>query len=330
MSRGFSRCECGVFLISVIIATFDRAEALNSISLPCLLKQSCCFFEVILWDASDNKLSEQISAKWQSEFVEKDIDLRYYKAPRKGSSSQRNDAVAEARGEVIFFMDDDTEISPTTLSVLQNTFTCFPWLRGAAVPVIEQADRLQRSEHSFLRRFLGWLFFGSQTVQRIMRASTVQRMPAQDLPGGAEWLSTCCFAARKSVFEDLRFDERFEFFSAYARYEDVDFSHRVFLHYKKPLLVVGGAFAVHHETAGIRNKGDAVSFIAQGFYNSYLLKENFSEYRRVPPCSFFWEQRIARFFVLLAGGYKPSTIFKGFKEYRKALRQNCSASRCSS
>ena len=48
--------------------------------------------------------------------------VRYFKAPRVGLASQRNDAVKVARGDIIFFIDDDCEVSSDGLSALNEGF----------------------------------------------------------------------------------------------------------------------------------------------------------------------------------------------------------------
>lgn len=54
------------------------------------------------------------------------------------------------------------------------------------------------------------------------------------------WLPGCAMVWRRDVFAECMFDERF---SGYARYEEVDFSHRVGR--KRKLYIVAGARAAH-------------------------------------------------------------------------------------
>ena len=58
-------------MISVIIATKNRDEALKSISLPSLLRQDTSDFEVILWDGSDSEKSRRVAEQYVSLFKEK-------------------------------------------------------------------------------------------------------------------------------------------------------------------------------------------------------------------------------------------------------------------
>ena len=106
--------------ISVVIATRNRADALEQISLPSLAKQDFKDFEVIIWDASDDDKSKIVVEN----FIQSHpgIIVRYFKAPRVGLASQRNDVVKVARGDIIFFIDDDSEVSSDGLSALNETF----------------------------------------------------------------------------------------------------------------------------------------------------------------------------------------------------------------
>ena len=107
-------------MISVIIVTRNRADALEKISLPSLAKQDFKDFEVIVWDGSDKDDSKKVV----EDFANKNpsINIKWYKEIRKGIDSSRNDAVKIARGDIIFFIDDDSEVSPNGLSALNETF----------------------------------------------------------------------------------------------------------------------------------------------------------------------------------------------------------------
>ncbi|MDR3075862.1 MAG: glycosyltransferase, partial [Synergistaceae bacterium] len=79
-------------MISVIIPTMNRADALGKTSLPSLLRQNNADFEVIVWDASEGGESAEVCERLREDFAAMGASLRYHKAPRRGSASQRNDA----------------------------------------------------------------------------------------------------------------------------------------------------------------------------------------------------------------------------------------------
>ena len=106
-------------IVSVIIATRNRSEALETISLPSLAKQSFKDFEVIIWDASDDDKSKVVVKNFIKSHP--DMVVRYFKAPRTGLPSQRNDAVKVAKGEIIYFIDDDSELSVDAIEIVFKT-----------------------------------------------------------------------------------------------------------------------------------------------------------------------------------------------------------------
>ncbi|MGC8533888.1 MAG: glycosyltransferase family 2 protein, partial [Candidatus Parvarchaeum sp.] len=118
--------------ISVIIATRNRADALETISLPSLLKQDFKDFEVIIWDASDDDKSKNVVEKFIQSYP--DMIIRYFKAPRAGLASQRNDAVKMAKGDIIFFIDDDSKVSKDGLTAIYEAFQCNKDIIGVTLP----------------------------------------------------------------------------------------------------------------------------------------------------------------------------------------------------
>ena len=118
--------------ISVIIATRNRAKALEAISLPSLAEQTYNDFEVIIWDASDDDSTKRVVEKYKSQHPW--IDVRYFRAPRKGLASQRNDAVKVVRGNIVLFIDDDSEVSPNGLNAVIEAFLN-PTVKGVGLRV---------------------------------------------------------------------------------------------------------------------------------------------------------------------------------------------------
>ena len=64
-----------------------------------------------------------------------DLVVRYFKAPRAGLPAQRNDAVREARGEIVFFIDDDSEVSPDGIAALRDMFARQERPAGGCLPL---------------------------------------------------------------------------------------------------------------------------------------------------------------------------------------------------
>lgn len=258
-------------MISVIIATKNRDAALRDISLPSLLKQDTTEFEVIIWDASDSEKSLTVASCFTPLFNNKGVVLKYFKAPRVGSASQRNDALRSALGEICFFIDDDSEVSPDGIKSLEECFNKFPEVMGAGLKVVE-TDEIAEKKVFFKKRIQEKLYkiVGYKKTRRVHPSGSNKGLTAP--PGQAEWLSGCSMAFRKRIFGSMKFNEKLETFGGYAMAEDVELSHQVFLNYGQPLLIPVKGYVRHHEVPESRGKLDEKK-IAMFFYNRYLVMQ---------------------------------------------------------
>lgn len=311
--------------LSVIIVTIHRAAAIAEICLPSLLKQDTSAFEVLVWDASDDDLTEKAVAARVEDFSRRGSLLCYVRAPRRGSASQRNDAVKEAKGRLIFFIDDDSEVSPDGISSLIAAFAGNGALKGAGLPLSQALPKPATGTKATLPRRL--LTFAKKTfwedvgIARRIKKSALNVLSGTDSPGAAEWLSGGDMAFRREVFNELCFDERLERFGGYALGEDMDLSHRVLLRFREPLLVTPDGGVIHHSAAGGRL--DRVKIAAAYFYNSKIIRDNFNgcggRYGILP---FLWEQRVLRALRMFEGGAGVAEILTGYRLYRAALKED--------
>lgn len=308
-------------MLSVIIATFNRSNAIAEISLPSLLGQDTVDFEVLVWDASADDLTKKVTDTFLEAFAERKINLRYFRAPRKGLASQRNDAVKEALGGVIFFIDDDSEVSSNGVAVITEAFDKDLALMGAGLPITNKSEP-KAVKSNVLIKILSMarrhLFERGRKGRRIIK-STHNVLFGEDVPGAAEWLTGCSMAYRKTVFDELRFDERLERFGGYALGEDADFSHRVLLHYGAPLLIESGANVIHHTAPG--GRPERLKLNAAFFYNTKIIRDNFNEYENYCLISFLFGQRVLRVLRMLENGSSVNEIIAGYTAYRAALRE---------
>jgi GT2 family glycosyltransferase len=262
--------------ISVIIATRNRAEALEKISLPALAKQTFKDLEVILWDASDNENSAEVIKGFP------ELNIRYVKAPRVGSCSQRNDAVKVARGEIIYFIDDDSEPSPEVLEAIYEAMSTGE-LAGCSPPVHNSCPLKRKALRSILRKtfglikfFLKFLLLKEERWRRVVRKSGRNAWPIKETPLGAQWLSGCSMAFRKEVFADHLFDEELQKFGGYALGEDVMFTYRLYREGAIIKVLSKGRLLHHNEPGGRMN---LANLYAAKIFNYYLIwKKNIYPY----------------------------------------------------
>ncbi|GHV29742.1 hypothetical protein FACS1894167_09480 [Synergistales bacterium] len=312
--------------VTVIIATKNRAEAIAEIALPGLLRQDSLDFEVSVWDASDDELTKDAALKFLPAFKEKGVNLIYTRAPRAGSASQRNDAVRGGGGDVVFFIDDDCEVAKSGIGTIKDYFDSFKWLKGMGLPLIDKPNAEHKKASalkSIIKYFFVFIFSffkKGSALQRNVGASTFNEYPLSDIPGVAEWLSGGDMAFRISVFDELQFDERLQRFGGYALGEDYDFSHRVFLHFKQPLVVASGAHVIHHAVVGGRISED-YKRVAAICYNTAIIRRNFNRYKKYPLVPFLWKFRFKLLVSMFLNGCHLRDLVRGFSEYKKALRE---------
>ena len=114
-------------------------------------------------------------------------------------SSQRNTAVSEARGEIIYFLDDDSHVAPDCLA------RCAQILADHAVAVVG-GPSLTPSSDSLLQQLIGDALsslLGAGAVRNRYRARGVTRTTSD------KELILCNLAIRRTVFIDSGgFDER--------------------------------------------------------------------------------------------------------------------------
>jgi GT2 family glycosyltransferase len=213
--------------LAVVVATRNRAEELERHALSSLEKSDFRNFVCIVWDASDNDRTRNLVSRGEEK---SSFGLLYFKAPRTGSSSQRNDALEyllTQRPEVrwVVFMDDDCELSPDALGGVVETFECGKNASIVNIPMkpIAPPSPLRRLR-SRIKRGLGMDYHGATAF--LYNYGGEDEEPGRE----AEWASGGGMAADVALFRDkrLRFPEAFQRFGGYALGEDFAFSHFVF------------------------------------------------------------------------------------------------------
>lgn len=133
----------GAVRISVIVSTRNRAEQLP-LCLDALIRQedvAAGAYEVIVVDNASRDHTRQVVEKMQQQSEQ----VRYLYEEKLGLSAARNAGVAQARGAIICFVDDDAIPSPHYLAEILSSFancraTCVggkivaAWPDGAAPP----------------------------------------------------------------------------------------------------------------------------------------------------------------------------------------------------
>ncbi len=121
-------------IYTVAIATYNRANSLydtltslTSLQIPAVLA-----WELLLIDNNCTDRTKEVCDRFASE-----LPMRYLSEPSQGLSHARNRALAEARGEVVVFTDDDVILSPGWLAAYAQAVDDFPdaaYFGGKIVP----------------------------------------------------------------------------------------------------------------------------------------------------------------------------------------------------
>ena len=308
-------------MLAVIIATKNRSEALRKYALPSLGRSSFENFVCIVWDASDDEKSRKVV-----EMEERPFPMIYRKAPRAGSSSQRNDAVEYVLKtyedvRYVVFIDDDCELSEDALEGAVATFR----EKGAAIvnipmhPLKElsKASRLMES----LKRLLGMDRHGAFPFLYNYGA-------ACEPPGiEVEWASGGGMAVDIAVFRDdgFRFSEAFQRFGGYALGEDFAFSYYVFKKQGGRIVNSMRGFFLHYAAGSARL--DIERMAAAKWYNFHLLYDALNGGCKGPRAflsrasfkAFMWVAALK----LLIRARSPDfpAVLRGVASARKALRE---------
>lgn len=201
-------------LVSIIIPNFNGEKYLDT-CLFSILKSSYKNFEVILVDDGSTDKSLEIIEK----FVERDKRFRLLRNKKNlGAAASRNKAVKTSRGEILVFLDNDTEVDKDWLKELIN-----PLLKdkniGAAQSLIldfERRDLIQMAG-GLLMPQTGWLlpFFQWEKYLKVKNRLEEREIVA----------ISASLAVRKDVFERIGgFDEKEAVYT-----EDLDFCWRVWI-----------------------------------------------------------------------------------------------------
>jgi GT2 family glycosyltransferase len=177
-------------MTSLIIITLRRPELLRQ-TLEALARQTRPLDEIVVVDNGPDPETERVA---------RDLGARYVPEPRRGYGCARNRGLAEARGDILYFLDDDCVAEPDWADMLHDSLSS------------GRADLAGGSRVSGRRGL----------AARLEYLSTDGPVLSPGLPAGsARHLSTSNLIFRREVAERTgRFDE------SLAMCEDRDFTAR--------------------------------------------------------------------------------------------------------
>ena len=110
-------------LVSIVLCTYNRLDQLRGAVNACLAQQAGVAHELIVVDNNSNDGTRE----WVSRRIAAgEPRLRYVFEPRQGLPHARNAGIANARGEIIAFTDDDVIVASDWVESIRRTFDSHP------------------------------------------------------------------------------------------------------------------------------------------------------------------------------------------------------------
>ena len=291
--------------VSVVIVTRNRPRVLAAISLPSLARQSYPPAQVLVWDASDDLATHEVVTSMQ---LTPGTSLQYVRAPRRGTPSQRNDAIPYCTGDVILFLDDDTELWSDAVQQIALVFDADTGHRIVGCQCTLVAGSRWKNRTAGPRWFLAHLYrsvFLLDTFSRhqgfLASGHTTGAEPlpevqavAQAAQGGCErglqWMWGGCMAWQRTIFAnpEIRFDEDLQATGSYGFLEDTMFARQVLRVTGMELVRARAALCMHHETGG--GRADLRTFGRMYAFNYWLLWHKQVRRTRASVLAFLWSQ----------------------------------------
>jgi glycosyltransferase involved in cell wall biosynthesis len=212
--------------VSVAIPTMNRPKDLER-CVRSIASQTHLPDEVVVVDDGDLDTAPiaAILDKLPTRFV-------YFKKDKQGLARSRNELLARTSGDIVIFLDDDTELDPGYIEGYLYHFDRDPagrigglsgmptnFLHGVELPPnrpVRFTDRLERFFLLATGRGGHVLLSGSRSPMN----SPGDRTPVEFLPGGN-------MALRRKICDEHRFDELLDRFGGYSLGEDVIFSYPI-------------------------------------------------------------------------------------------------------
>jgi glycosyltransferase involved in cell wall biosynthesis len=196
-------------VVSIIVCTYGRAAALK-VLLDCLNDQNYRDFEVLLVDGNQGDRSP--AQDTLENFLRGDkcrSSIRLTKS-QKGLTRQRNVGLAEAKGDLICFLDDDVSVAP---DFLEKVVDIFLKPEAASVGGLTGYDPLNYSSQVTarwrLKKLLGAIpSLDPGDVDHLGRAVTVSFLKPWAGHREIGWLPGFCMIYRRQAIDGLRFDEK--------------------------------------------------------------------------------------------------------------------------
>jgi GT2 family glycosyltransferase len=231
-------------------------------------------FQIIIVDGSQNRSARQVALSFHAKFEPRGCQLIYVQGGSNGLPAARNLGVEFAKGDAIFFLDDDTLVDRDVIHELSNFLRSNETALGVEPLMIISgkllSDKLDNGNAwKILAKILmlGYREKNRLGVRRsgetILPSSLTRPIIAQRLLGFA-----MCY--RVSVFKKHSFDTNLK---RWGYLEDLDFSYRVQRSNPNSLYAIPQAKVLHKITPASRIDADLRAQM-MAVYRFYIFFKN--------------------------------------------------------
>src|SRR3989338_2925684 len=114
---------------SIVIATYNRAELLKN-NIKALARQNVPkdSYDVIVVNDGSTDRTEAVVKEFISAYL--DMNIVYLKQPNGGPAKARNLGVKQAKGNIVFFTDDDCVVPDKWIETLADGYRRHPEVAG--------------------------------------------------------------------------------------------------------------------------------------------------------------------------------------------------------
>lgn len=210
------------FTHSVIICTQSRSEDLAAL-LDCL-EEICKIVDLELIVVANSSREEQNAAIRNLTDSYSEIKSKQFHLSPPGLTRSRNLGMHHAHGEILTFLDDDTEVRATYFLELEKVFSSDPDIAGVA-PFIE-TNVLRWTDSS---KVIHQVEKPIRKPGTISKAGNFRWINRTNTKIEVSWLPGCAMSYRQTAVEKQQFRQELEngHTGGYALGEDADFSMRI-------------------------------------------------------------------------------------------------------
>ncbi len=237
--------------VSAVVATRDRPAVLRR-ALDSVTAQDVTPAELIVVDASTDEASRHIVAAAAPALESRGGHIHWERAAVAGAAAQRNQGVALATQDFIWFFDDDIILEPFCLRRLWEALTADASLGGVNAMITNQRYQTPGPISRMMFRLMAGKPLPSYAGRVLGPAVNLLPEDRADLPNivPVEWLNTTCTLYRREALPSPPFPSRF---SGYSPMEDVCLSVTVA---RKWRLANVRAARIFHDSQGGPHKAD--------------------------------------------------------------------------